>query len=108
MLFQLPHIGRIAMKSAVFRVITFRISEITFGGTYGLHHQGRRLVQLTNPRDGGVKKSSVSCLFFTYKVLGLFFNPEDGDDMFFRNIRPKTVPFIVTAVRNSDPEQNHL
>jgi hypothetical protein len=28
--------------------------------------------------------------------------------MFFRNIRPKTVPFIVTAVRNSDPEQNHL
>jgi hypothetical protein len=67
-----------------------------FGGTYRLHLQGSRISQVRNQREAGNTQSSkgfsqqisdnlppacllVSC--WTY-----FFDPEDGGDMFLRNV----------------------
>jgi hypothetical protein len=52
-------------------------------------------------------------------LLGIFFDPEDGVNMFLRNynelqvgpqavIYQKIVPFIVTDLRASDPEKQNV
>jgi hypothetical protein len=49
-----------------------------FGGTYGLHHQGRILIQAWNEQKLSLLPDSLG-LF-----LWLLFNIEDGDDIFLR------------------------
>jgi hypothetical protein len=52
----------------------------SFGGTCRLHLKGRRISQTRNQHEAGKKQGSLStCLF-------LFFEQEDGSDMFFRNV----------------------
>jgi hypothetical protein len=46
-----------------------------FGGTYGLHLQGR----ISRARE-------LATCFHAVILLGLFFDTEDGDDMFLRNV----------------------
>jgi hypothetical protein len=51
-----------------------------FGGTYRLHLQGRRISRARNQRES--RRQAERCVFF---------DPEDGDDMFHRNVgRPLT------------------
>jgi hypothetical protein len=77
-----------------------------FGGTYRLHLQGRALL--------------ATC-FHAGFLLGIFFDPEDGDDVhpkrrltfngLYGFISQKVVFFITTAVRTLNPtylkERNH-
>jgi hypothetical protein len=48
---------------------------LRFGGTYRLHLQGRIISQ----QETSVKSSAC-------RLAGLFFDPEDGGDMFLRNV----------------------
>jgi hypothetical protein len=47
-----------------------------FGGIYRLHLQGRRI---------SLKNLHAKC-FLAGLLLGLFFDPEDGNNMFLRNV----------------------
>jgi hypothetical protein len=70
------------MKSTVFWDITpYSPLKVNphFGGTYRLHLQGPRISREETSVKGG-KQSHTGFL------LGLFFVPEDGGDMFLRNI----------------------
>jgi hypothetical protein len=49
-----------------------------FRGTCRLHLQRRRISQTRNQRGAGSKQAGL--------LLGLFFDPEDGDEMFLRNV----------------------
>jgi hypothetical protein len=51
-----------------------------FGGTCRLHLQGRKISQARN-QSGSIKQS-----FYADSLLGLFFDPEDVDKMFLRNV----------------------
>jgi hypothetical protein len=77
LLFQLTHLGRIACEECTLPSSNVHNLELSFGRTYRLNLQGQRLGEARNPRDGGVKKSSASRLFFTHILLGLFFNTKD-------------------------------
>jgi hypothetical protein len=97
----------INLKSTVFWDITpcspLRVNR-RFGGTYRLHLQGRKNKFRKKSRES--RCTLVSC--WTY-----FFNPEDGGDMFLRNVgwhstdyttlSIKSLRFITTAVRTSNP-----
>jgi hypothetical protein len=50
--------------------------NLRFGGAYRLHLQGRRISRIRNQRESGWQAEL--CLF----LLGLFFDPEEGRDMF--------------------------
>jgi hypothetical protein len=67
---------RSSLKSSIFRDIT-RCSpmkvNLRFGGTCHLHFQGRRICRARNPRESRWKAE-------------LCFDPEDGSDMFLRNV----------------------
>jgi hypothetical protein len=71
----------VAMNSAVVYVITSCSSERSrrFGGTYRLHLQGSRIREVRNK----LRFSAASADF----LLSLFFDPEDGGDIFLRNVR---------------------
>jgi hypothetical protein len=68
------------MKSYIFWAVTpcspLKINR-HFGGTCNLHLQGRGINQARNQYGAGGKQSS---------GFGLFYYPEDGGDMFLRNI----------------------
>jgi hypothetical protein len=51
-----------------------------FGGTYRLHLQG------WINQDASVKTALLATCFHAGSLLGLFFYPEDGGDMFLRNV----------------------
>jgi hypothetical protein len=74
----------VVMKNSIFWDITpcstLKVSQ-HFGGTCRLHLQGRRMMQARN-------QDSACNLLQAGFLLGLFFDPEDGGDLFFffRNI----------------------
>jgi hypothetical protein len=72
---------QISVKSSVFLDITpcspLRINQ-RFGGICRLHLQGRSISQAI--------KQGVCYLLHTGFLLGLFFDPEDGGDVFFPNV----------------------
>jgi hypothetical protein len=81
------------MKSSIFWDITpcipLKVNR-HFGGTCHLHLQGRRKNQARNQRESfPLAFTLVSYLAYSFhagSLLRLFFDPEDGDDMFLRNI----------------------
>jgi hypothetical protein len=54
-----------------------------FGGTYRLHLQGRKISRARNERES---RALFAACFHAGFLLGLFFGPEDGGDMLFRNV----------------------
>jgi hypothetical protein len=52
-----------------------------FGGTFCLHHHGRRVIQARKWQEAGLVSQPASCWF----LLGLFIDCEDGGSMFLRN-----------------------
>jgi hypothetical protein len=53
-----------------------------FGGTCHFHHQSQGINQAGNKHEAGSKQTSAYYLLHAGFLLGLFFNPEDGNDMF--------------------------
>jgi hypothetical protein len=53
-----------------------------YGETCRLHLQGRRMRHSRNQRESSWHAELCCCSF----LFGLFFDPEDGGDMFFRNV----------------------
>jgi hypothetical protein len=79
----------VVMKSSVVWNITLcrpmRVNR-SLRGTYRLHLQGRRISQARNQREACRKElASRVALLATCFMLGLFFDLEDGGDMFLRN-----------------------
>jgi hypothetical protein len=73
-------------KSSSFRDITPYSPLKTnrrFGGTCRLHLQGRRIKTIKKTRAKHV--GSIALLRIGF-MLGLFFDPDDGGHMFFRNV----------------------
>jgi hypothetical protein len=74
----------VAVKSSIFWDIILcnpLKANQHFGGTCHLHLQGQRLSQARNQRE----RKWQAELFHTDLLRGLFFDPEDGGDMFLRN-----------------------
>jgi hypothetical protein len=67
------------MKGRVFWVLTAFYSQ---RGIYYLHLQGRRVSQARNQQKQEAGWAPASGTF----LLGLLFDPEDGGDMFVRNV----------------------
>jgi hypothetical protein len=75
----------VVMKSIIFWDITL-CSPLSvdwrFGGTYRLHHQGRKISWARNQRESRWQEGGFHAGFF----LSLFSGPEDGGDMILRNV----------------------
>jgi hypothetical protein len=56
---------------------------MSFGETHRFHLQGKRVSQARYQKLGGGKQSR---LFIAGFLLGLLFDPEDGDVIFLRNV----------------------
>jgi hypothetical protein len=59
-----------------------------YGGTCYLHLQGKRISQARN------QQSSACCLLYASFLLGLFFYPEDGGNMFLLNVSWHSVDYM--------------
>jgi hypothetical protein len=59
-----------------------------FLGRSGFHLQGLKLRQVRNQREVDSKQNFAPCLLKARSLLGLalFSNPEDGDDIYKRNV----------------------
>jgi hypothetical protein len=82
----------VVMKSYIFWDITscspIKVNR-RFGGTYRLHLQGRRITKQKTSVKAGGKQSPPrkDChLLSSWFPAWLFFYPEDGGDMFLRNV----------------------
>jgi hypothetical protein len=77
----------VVMKSAIFWDITpynpLKVSQ-RLGGTYRLHLQGRRITEKETGVKAGGKQLCAACQ--AGFLLGLFFDTEDGGDMFLLNV----------------------
>jgi hypothetical protein len=56
-----------------------------FKGTCHLHLEGQRISQVRNQNEADTKQDTRYLLDASF-LLGFFFDPEDGGDMFFENI----------------------
>jgi hypothetical protein len=68
------------MKSSIFWDVT-QCSPLKFNHVSDVRHlhlQGRRISHVRNQHEAGSK--------LTGQLFGLFFDPEDGGDMFLRNV----------------------
>jgi hypothetical protein len=54
-----------------------------FGGTCRLHLQGRRICRARDQREG---RWQAELCFHAGFLLSIFFDPEDGGDMFLQNV----------------------
>jgi hypothetical protein len=86
---------RTQMKSTAFWDSPLKVSR-RFGGTYPLHLQDRRISRARNQHES----LPIVTWFPTGFLLCLFFDPEDGGDMF---LQYASWLFITTAVRTSNP-----
>jgi hypothetical protein len=57
-----------------------------FGEARCLHLQDRKISQARNQHEAVGKQSRASHLLHVYILLRLFFDPEDGGDLFLRNV----------------------
>jgi hypothetical protein len=76
----------VVLKSSVFRdeiSCSLLKANLCFGGKIRLHLQARKISQARNQREGSYACHLLHAGFF----LRLFFDPEDGGDMFLRNVR---------------------
>jgi hypothetical protein len=84
------------LKSYVFWDVTPCIPlkiNWSFGGTWYLHLQDRRISQARNQREAGNKQSSDL----------LFFNPEDGGYLFLRNVGWLSTDYTALYPRRWNP-----
>jgi hypothetical protein len=74
------------MKSSIFWKITpcspLKVNR-RFGGTRRLYLQGRRISRARNQSES---RWQAELFFHAGFLLGLFYDPEDGGDMFFRKV----------------------
>jgi hypothetical protein len=77
-----------------------------FEGTYRLHLQGRRISRARNQRESFLLTTCFNAGF----LLGLFFYPEDGGNMFLSNfdrLPTDNMTLYATTVRNSILQDSH-
>jgi hypothetical protein len=65
-----------------------------FGLTYHLHLQDLRTSKARNQREAGSKERAAYGLLYSGFLLGLFFDFEDGSDMFLRSSSLKTCSMV--------------
>jgi hypothetical protein len=61
------------------------IIKAHFGLIHFLHLQGQQINHARNKHEAGSKQSSASCMLPDGFLLGLFFDPEDGCNIFLKN-----------------------
>jgi hypothetical protein len=99
----------VVMKSSSFWDITpcspLKVNR-RFGGTCCLHLQGRRIK--ARKRYEAVSKYRTAEIAISFWFLGLFFDPEDGGDMYLRNVGPLSADYIALYPRrqNSSGSEN--
>jgi hypothetical protein len=79
----------VVIKSSIFWNITLCSPLKVNGsweGTCRIHFQGRSVSQARNQREADSEQNSTCYTLHSGFLLGLFFEPEDGGDMFLRDV----------------------